>query len=56
MVNIDNYNKVKEIEERINKEGIDKVIEDFIKNPYKLIENCMIIPERKSNYDNTNKI
>lgn len=35
MINVDNYNKVKEIEERINKEGINKVIEDLMKNPYR---------------------
>lgn len=35
MIDINNYNKVKEFEERINKEGLNKVIEDFMKNPYK---------------------
>ena len=47
MIDINNYNKVKELEERINKEGLNKVVEDLMKNPYELIENCMIIPERK---------
>lgn len=47
MRNIDNYDKFKEIQERINKEGINKIIEDLMKNPYELIENFMIIPDKR---------
>ena len=32
MVNIDGYNKVKEIEEKINKEGLDTVYKNIINN------------------------
>lgn len=46
MINLDNYNKAKQIEEKINKEGLNKVIKDFMKNPYELIENFMIIPNK----------
>ena len=49
MIDINNYNKIKEFEERINKEGVDKVLEDFMKDPYELIENFMIIPDKRKN-------
>lgn len=52
MIDLDNYNKAKQIEEKINKEGINKVIEDLMKNPYKLIEGFMVIPDKeKSKFD-----
>lgn len=35
MVDINNYNRVKRLEERIKEEGLDKLIEGLMKNPYK---------------------
>lgn len=35
MIDLDNYNKAKQIEEKINKEGLNKILEDLMKNPYK---------------------
>lgn len=47
MIDVNVIIKSKEIEERINKESLNKVIEDFMKNPYELIENFMIIPDKE---------